>query len=56
MAGRGSPKLKRRPAGEGKPGVPYIPIFPPKPDEGQWFWHYQQREWVATDPYAEADE
>ncbi len=53
MAGRKKPSLRRRPAGKGKPGVPYIPTFPAKPDagEGKWFWHYEKGEWVDTDPY-----
>lgn len=51
MAKRGRPNLKRKPAGEGKPGVPYIPLYPPRPDDGTWHWHYEKREWVAQDPY-----
>ena len=55
MARRGKPNLKRKPAGEGKPGVPYIPIFPDQPSEGKWFWHYEKGEWVGTDPYKDKD-
>lgn len=49
MANR-RPRMKAHPAGQGKPGIPYRPIFPPKP-EGEWYFHYEQREWVAVDPY-----
>ena len=41
---RKAPKLKRRYYGEGKPGVPYIPVIPPQPaadavwDDYWWKW------------------
>jgi hypothetical protein len=53
-SGRGRrPKMKAHPAGHGKPGVPYRPIFPPKPDGGKWYWSYEGEAWVDKDPYAD---
>lgn len=52
---RRKPNLKRHPAGEGKPGIPYIPIFPPKPDDGKWFWDYDKKQWVDQDPYKDGN-
>jgi len=45
--------MKAHPAGHGKPGVPYRPIFPPKPDGGKWYWSYEGEAWVDKDPYAD---
>lgn len=55
MPDRQKPKFKRAPAGRGKPGVPYIPIYPPKPDDGEWFWDYEIGKWVSNDPYEQTE-